>query len=83
LQWHGDANDLAGADLTVRAEQRDDIGDELPAIGVRNRLGEIEQFVQRFISESERHSSDSVANSAKRVISALGARIGLRFSRGI
>ena len=83
LQWHGDANDLAGADLTVRAEQRDDIGDELPAIGMRNRLGEIEQFVQRFISESERHSSDSVASSAKRAISALGARIGLRFSRGI
>jgi len=83
LQWHGDANDLAGPDVTVRAEQRDDIGDELPAIGVRNRLGEIEQFVQRFISESERHSSESVANSAKRAISALGARIGLRFSRGI
>jgi hypothetical protein len=32
LQWHGDANGLAGADLTVRAEQRDDIGNELPAI---------------------------------------------------
>jgi len=37
LQWHGDANDLAGPDVTVRAEQRDDIGDELPAIGVPNR----------------------------------------------
>jgi hypothetical protein len=81
LQWHGDANDLAGAALTVCAEQRDDIGHELPAIGVRNRLGEIEQFVQRFISESERHSGEPVVSGAKRAISALGARIGL--SRGI
>jgi hypothetical protein len=81
-QWHGDANDLAEADLTVRAEPCEDIGDELPAIGVRNRLGKIEQFV-RFISESQRHSGDSVVSSAKRAISALGARIGLRFSRGI
>jgi hypothetical protein len=53
----------------------------LPAIGVRNRLGEIEQFVQRFMRESERHSGESVVSSAKRSISALGARIGL--SRGI
>jgi hypothetical protein len=73
--WHGDASDLARADLT---DQRVDIGDELLAVGLRNRLGEIEQFVQRFISESERHSGDSVASSANRAISALGARIWVR-----